>query len=337
MAKRPNRSVKISVICTLRNEASSVEHLLGSLVTQTRKPDEIVICDGGSTDGTPDIIRKKFPSVRVVSKPGSNIAQGRNAAIKAAKHDYIAVIDGGCTADRRWLESIAKHFPDSDAVAGTYLPVHKNEFERLQGLAVCNRPINTLTEENYLPSSRSVAFKRKVWLEIGGYPEGTNLGKIGNCEDTPFDLNLLEKGYRFRLERSALVYWRMRPNWKSLARQFLSYGIGDGKNGIVFKLPKNLIVFFSFAVLTAFSFAWVAYSVLSGKSFFGSFSVPAFLAIAGLAVSGLESLWISKGLKTDTFKLVPFVLVKRLFYLGGVAVGLANYTGYPAYVRGKNF
>ncbi|MFN2164740.1 MAG: glycosyltransferase family 2 protein, partial [Anaerolineae bacterium] len=44
--------MRISVICTVLNEAQAVSRLLDSLLAQTRPPDEVVIVDGGSSDGT---------------------------------------------------------------------------------------------------------------------------------------------------------------------------------------------------------------------------------------------------------------------------------------------
>ena len=72
--------VKVSLISTTRNEASNVEAWLNSLLKQSRLPDEIVITDGGSTDGTADLIRRQavtFPiPIRLIEEPGANISRG---------------------------------------------------------------------------------------------------------------------------------------------------------------------------------------------------------------------------------------------------------------------
>ena len=49
---------KVSVIMTVLNEAASIKTILENLLSQSRKPDEIVIVDGGSRDGTTELIRK---------------------------------------------------------------------------------------------------------------------------------------------------------------------------------------------------------------------------------------------------------------------------------------
>ncbi len=49
-------AMRVSVIATVYNEQGSILRLLDSLAAQTRPPDEVVICDGGSSDGTADLV-----------------------------------------------------------------------------------------------------------------------------------------------------------------------------------------------------------------------------------------------------------------------------------------
>src|SRR3954451_21978783 len=53
----PTPHLQCSLIMTVRNEAGSITGVLDSLRGQTRAPDEVVIADGGSTDGTAGLIR----------------------------------------------------------------------------------------------------------------------------------------------------------------------------------------------------------------------------------------------------------------------------------------
>ena len=81
--------MRVSVVVTVLNEAESLPRLLDSLAAQTHAPDEVVICDGGSTDGTLDLLEAETGACRcvVLQRPGANISQGRNAAIEAASGD----------------------------------------------------------------------------------------------------------------------------------------------------------------------------------------------------------------------------------------------------------
>src|SRR3989304_290262 len=97
--------MKVSLISTVLNEARSLPTLLDSIAAQTRQPDEVVICDGGSTDGTLDLLRseERFP-LRVIERPGANISQGRNAAIEAAAGEVIASVDAGGRLRPPWAK-----------------------------------------------------------------------------------------------------------------------------------------------------------------------------------------------------------------------------------------
>ena len=94
--------MKVSVIVPVRDEEDSIRTLLDGLLNQSRKPDEIVITDGGSTDSTTDIISgyilQGAPIKLIVTKmalPGHG-GQGRSsngrtmALITASHHTTIA-------------------------------------------------------------------------------------------------------------------------------------------------------------------------------------------------------------------------------------------------------
>ena len=99
-----SQKLNVSVIVTTLNEAGSIHRLLDSLAAQTRLPDEVVICDGGSTDGTVELLEaeRRFP-LRLIQRPGANISQGRNTAIRAAHGPVIAVTNAGVRLDPHWL------------------------------------------------------------------------------------------------------------------------------------------------------------------------------------------------------------------------------------------
>jgi glycosyltransferase involved in cell wall biosynthesis len=80
----------ISVICTVKNEGEAIRPLLDSLIQQSLPPDEIVVCDGGSTDNTLEILAeyKAWLPLHIIVVPGANISEGRNQAIAAAARPH---------------------------------------------------------------------------------------------------------------------------------------------------------------------------------------------------------------------------------------------------------
>ena len=101
------RPPPVSVIVTVLDERAAIEALLDSLARQRCRPDEVVVVDGGSTDGTLEVLRERgrageLPLV-VLERPGANISAGRNAAIAAARGPNIACTDAGVRLEADWL------------------------------------------------------------------------------------------------------------------------------------------------------------------------------------------------------------------------------------------
>ena len=220
----------VSLVVTVKDEARSLGRLLDSISAQTRLPDEVLIADGGSRDETPDLIaawgeRQPFP-VRLLCVPGANISQGRNAAIRAARSDLIAVTDAGVRLDERWLEELLRALAGSQSVAsGFFLPDARTVFERAMAATVLPS-LRDIQPQSFLPSSRSVAFTRLAWQVVGGYPEW-----LDYCEDLVFDFALRER-FTFAFAPQALAYFRPRGSFGAFFRQYYRYARGDGKAGL---------------------------------------------------------------------------------------------------------
>ncbi len=216
----------VSVIITMLNEAESLSRLLDSLAAQTRLPDEVVVCDGGSTDGTLSLLEVESRlSLRVVRQPGANISQGRNAAIEAATGEIIAVTDAGVRLSPQWLEKIVAPFEDGEtqAVAGFFAPDPQTIFETAMGATVLPEA-REIAPASFNPSSRSVAFRKSAWEAVGGYPEW-----LDYCEDLIFDFRLRERWGPFLFAPEALVHFRPRSDLRAFFVQYYRYARGDGK------------------------------------------------------------------------------------------------------------
>lgn len=221
-------NMRVAVIITVLNEADTILDLLHSLAAQTRPPDEVIVADGGSTDGTPEILNAyEGPlSLRVLSVPGANISQGRNAAIRATAAPLIACTDAGVRLSPTWLEQLLAPWTEGDdppAVAGFFLPDPRTTFEL--ALAATTLPLREeITPARFLPSSRSVAFKRETWERVGGYPEW-----LRYSEDVVFDLRVRGLVGEFAWAPDAVVAFRPRPTLAAFFRQYRNYAFGDGQ------------------------------------------------------------------------------------------------------------
>lgn len=197
------RRAKVSFITTVRNDPEGLKILLDSVKKQTRQPDEVVVIEAEKTN--------------------TNRSQGRNLGINQAKGEIIVVSDAGCTLNEKWLEEIAKPFeePRVDVVAGYYEPIAKNIFQKCLACYTSVLP-DQVKKERFLPSSRSIAFRKSAWEKAGGYPRNLNY-----CEDLIFAERLKKAGCRFQFVPKALVYWPQRKNLKGAFKQFFDYASGD--------------------------------------------------------------------------------------------------------------
>jgi glycosyltransferase involved in cell wall biosynthesis len=219
--------MNVSVIVTVKDEGEAMRPLLESLLDQTRRPDEIVVCDGGSGDNTVEIIEeyRRWLPLHVIEAPGSNISQGRNRAIAAAAGPLIAVTDAGVILSPVWLEELLRPLEEGEAavVSGWFEADPYTDFEVIMGATVLPE-WREIDPDAFLPSSRSVAFHKEAWQAVGGYPEWLDFS-----EDLVFDLALRRKYGPFPFARWAVAYFRPRGSLRAFARQYFYYARGDGK------------------------------------------------------------------------------------------------------------
>jgi len=284
--------MKISLIATVKDAGPFIGEFLASVAAQTRQPDEIVIVDGGSRDGTVETLRNA-EGVTLVEEPGANISRGRGRAIASATHDLIAVSDADCVLDTDWLERLAILVEDgADVAMGFYRPLAKNFFQ------VCSAAVHLpdpdeLDEAKFMPSSRSLAFRRQAYESAGGYPEWLEIG-----EDMYLDHRWREMGMDMRLDAEAIVRWRVRPTVSATWKQYFGYARGDA---IARMWPKrHAIRFLTYGTAVVLSAFWPGRVLLA-------------IGIVAYASTPVKR----------SFGLMPNAPLKRAGALGGVPAMMA--------------
>ena len=228
--------MKVSLIATVKDAGPFIGEFLDSVQAQTRQPDEVIVVDGGSTDGTTEALRASG-MVTLIEEPGANISRGRSIAIAAATHDVIAVSDADCVLDPSWLERLeALIASGADVAMGFYRPISQNLFEACSA-AVHLPDAAEIDEATFMPSSRSVMFRRQAYESAGGYPEWLAIG-----EDMYLDHRWRELGVDMRLDREAVAFWRVRPSVEQTWKQYFGYARGDALAGM---WPKRHLIRFA--------------------------------------------------------------------------------------------
>ena len=223
--------MRIALIATVLNERSSIEEFLTAVDAQTEAPDQIVIVDGGSSDGTLEFLRgwaNDKPHAQIIESPGSNISRGRNLAIASANTELIAATDAGGYPESDWLEGLKSALEDSEAdvAMGFYRGIAHTRFEQAQSCLNLPDP-DEIDPRRFMPSSRSIAFRKSIWEAAGRYPEWLDIG-----EDMFFDLRVVEKSAHRVFVPDALVNWRLRSSLSRFFVQYYKYARGDGAAGM---------------------------------------------------------------------------------------------------------
>ncbi|MGI8426053.1 MAG: glycosyltransferase [Actinomycetota bacterium] len=300
--------MNVSLVFTVLSEGETIGGLLAAIDSQTMQPDEIVVTDGGSTDGTLERLRDWAAgraSVVVGSSAGANIAIGRNLAIERAAGPIIAVTDAGCVPDANWLEELVKPFEDGvDVVMGCYTAEATTRFERI--ISCLNIPDpKEINPEKYMPSARSLAFTKNVWTAVGGFPEWLNIG-----EDMFFNHTLKAIKAKRRFAPRAIVKWRPRPTLKLSLRSYFYYARGDAIGGMYIR--RHAIRFFSYSAMAGLVGFWLVAPVFA------------------LVPIGLELFWLLPAYKRAGTRLAPADFARALVVLPvlQVMVDFAKMTGY---------
>lgn len=270
--------IKTALITTVLNEENGISVFLDSVFAQTQLPDEVIIVDGGSKDGTVSSIKYQVLSikktkVRLFIKKG-NRSIGRNEAIRVSKSEIIAITDAGCVLDRNWFKNIVKPFedPDVDVVAGYYKGFAVTVFQKSLIPYALVMP-DRVDPKNFLPATRSMAFKKSVWKRAGGFD-----ARLSNNEDYAFARKLKQMGVKMVFVRKAVVAWLPRKNIKQAFIMFYRFALGDIEAGIV--RPKVVLVFFryllalylllftiNYLLLTIFFLAYLIWSILKNYKY----------------------------------------------------------------------
>jgi glycosyltransferase involved in cell wall biosynthesis len=112
----------ISAIVCAYNEERTIAAALHSLFAQTRVPDEVIVVNNASTDGT-RAVAERMPGVTIVDEPRKGLVRARAAGRRAARGDILLYIDADCRAPLRLIERMEQRFarsPRTVAVTGPY-------------------------------------------------------------------------------------------------------------------------------------------------------------------------------------------------------------------------
>ena len=245
---------KVSVIIPTLNRINTLQRAIDSVIAQSFKSIEIIVVDNGSSDGSVKMLKKYYPTVKVIHEHKVGVSASRNKGIKYASSPWIAFLDSDDAWDQNKLEKQINLLHNSH---DKYRLIHTNEIWIRNG-----KKINQMKKHQKFGgyifneclslccvSPSSVLIDRSIFDDMGLFNENLPV-----CEDYDMWLRICSKeevlfldekltfkygGHKDQLSKS---YWGMdRFRVNSIENLILNYDLNtDQKNKSMATLIKKL-------------------------------------------------------------------------------------------------
>ncbi|MFZ4518289.1 MAG: glycosyltransferase family 2 protein [Microthrixaceae bacterium] len=222
----------VTVVIPARNEVDGIEAVLRSVLDQTYRELQVIVVDGASTDGTPDVVRAvaaSDPRVELVTNPDRVIPVALNLAVDRARGRYLVRVDAHARIPNDYVERVVAHLA-TDRWGG--VGGRKNARGRTAaGRAIAavmgskfgqgNSVYHYGTEPQPVDHVPFGAYPLDVVRELGGWTEEQLVN-----EDYEFDYRLRRSGRELLFDPAVEIDWDCRQSVGALFRQYRRYGAG---------------------------------------------------------------------------------------------------------------
>ena len=213
----------VSVVVVNWNRRALLQECLESLARQTLPPRELIVVDNGSTDGSVELVRDRFPEAQLVALPrNTGFAAGNNCGLRQARGEYVALLNNDAVADPDWLSRLVQAIDAHPAVgccASKMLLYHRRGVINSTGILYST--VGTAVDRGWMchdgprfdepdypigACGGAALYRRSMLEEIGLFDEDFS---PAYCEDVDLSLRAQLRGYRCLYVPSAVVYHRV--------------------------------------------------------------------------------------------------------------------------------
>ena len=233
----------VSVLIPVRNAEATVGAAIDSVLSQDYKGSvEIVVADGSDTTATSDMIRRLYPTVRLVPNPEQVITFGIHAAYAIATGEVIVRCDAHTELPPGYLRRAVDTLQRTGAanVGGQQLPVGDTFFGCAVAIAMTT-PLGAGGARYRQGGTEGPddtvflgAFRRDALEAVGGVDP-----TLGGAEDYELNWRLRAGGETVWFDPELVVAYRPRSSLRDLARQYFNYG--RWKRVVVRRHPSALL------------------------------------------------------------------------------------------------
>lgn len=232
----------VSVIVPCYNSERTIRRCLGSIVSQqTSVPFDVIIVDS-STDRTPEIVEREFPSARLIHLTKRTYAgAARNIGVRSTRAEYCLMIDSDCVASPDLIERVIARHREADyaAVGGSLGNGTPRSLSGSVGYLIEFKefmPTAPMRLERTVPSA-NLAYRRETFERYGCFDDDMPL-----AEDILLNWKLYTAGERILFDPEIRVTHLNRTGW----HEVLTYQVGLGRQSAIARrrgrLPGEYLV-----------------------------------------------------------------------------------------------
>ncbi len=229
IAQSPSPAPKpVSVILPTRNDEPALPTALDSVLAQDYAGAvEVIVADGSDTPATAELLRRRYPSVRVIDNPEHSTSAGLNRALWAATGEIIVRCDSGCVLPPSYVTRAVATLERTGAanVGGRQHTVGATVFER--AVAMATSTMLGVGDARYRlggPEGAADTVYLGVWSRATLDAMGGFNPDLRKNQDYELNWRLRRQGKTVWFDPDLAVVYHPRGNLRALARQYFDYG-----------------------------------------------------------------------------------------------------------------
>jgi glycosyltransferase involved in cell wall biosynthesis len=236
--------MNISAIVPTLNEALYISDVIEVFLNNAPEPSEIFVVDGGSTDGTFQVVNllmQRYTNVHWVNNPKQYVSPGFNACFSRTTGKYICLLGAHARYDQNYFQICFQALERGEAdVVGGFL---KQEGEGIFGNALAfamsskvgvgNTEFRTMRKRMFVDSVAFALYRRSIFDNIGLLDE-----ELVRNQDDELHYRINKYGYSILMIPEVTSTYQVRSSVKALWRQYFDYGFY--KPLVIKKVNKSL-------------------------------------------------------------------------------------------------
>lgn len=224
----------VSITIPCRNEIKYISNLLDSILKSDYDKNlmEVFVVDGMSDDGTRELIEKnylpKYKNIKILDNYKQKTPYAFNIGIKKSLGKIVIILGARHIISKNYISEVVECLSQSEeigCVGGVVKNIYENKTSEVISKAMASpfgigfNNFRSITEDAYVDTIGSPAFRKSVFEEIGFFDEN-----LTRNQDDDFSFRLIKSGYKILLKSSISIQYFVRASFDKLYKQYKQYG-----------------------------------------------------------------------------------------------------------------